>query len=54
MRTVMNGAHDTQNENTNANDIKWLGFAKFSANAVAYSLSCMGAPDFNRRIIINI
>lgn len=42
------------NEKTNANDIKWLGFAKFSANAVAYSLSCIGAPERKRRIITNM
>lgn len=32
----MYGLHENQNKNTNKNDIMWLGFARFSANAVAY------------------
>lgn len=54
IRTEMNGNHDIQKDATSANDIAWLGLAKFSASAVAYSLSWIGSPDLSFRIIMKM
>lgn len=66
----MYGNHDTKKSKTKRNDITWLGFERFSANAVAYlkkavridqkckfkshSLSWIGTPLLSFLIIENI